>query len=96
MYIKNHQHQAIHIRHGPALAVVSAQDVPSRSSEFAHPDVAIGLTILAYRYEVPSRDPGQDDGDRTMATGGWCAISGKACDREMVNVSIEFGVSEVC
>ena len=26
--------------------------MPSRSSEFAHPDVAIGLTILAYRYEV--------------------------------------------
>jgi hypothetical protein len=27
------------------------KDVPSRSSEFAHPDVIIGLTILAYRYE---------------------------------------------
>lgn len=27
------------------------QDVPSRSSEFAHPDVIIGLTVLAYRYE---------------------------------------------
>ena len=27
------------------------KDVPSRSSEFAHPDVVIGLTILAYRYE---------------------------------------------
>jgi hypothetical protein len=26
------------------------KDVPSRSSEFAHPDVIIGLTILAYRY----------------------------------------------
>ena len=26
------------------------KDVPSRSSEFAHPDVLIGLTILAYRY----------------------------------------------
>ena len=25
--------------------------VPSRSSEFAHPDVLIGLSILAYRYE---------------------------------------------
>ena len=31
---------------------VAQQDVPSRSSEFAHPDVAIGLTILAYRYEA--------------------------------------------
>ncbi|RYG67654.1 DUF3645 domain-containing protein, partial [archaeon] len=28
-----------------------AKDVPSRASEFAHPDVVIGLTILAYRYE---------------------------------------------
>eukprot|EP00941_MAST-03F_sp_MAST-3F-sp1_P005353 g5353.t1 len=27
------------------------KDVPSRSSEFAHPDVVIGLTILAFRYE---------------------------------------------
>ena len=27
------------------------KDVPSRSSEFAHPDIIIGLTILAYRYE---------------------------------------------
>ena len=25
--------------------------MPSRSSEFAHPDVLIGLTVLAYRYE---------------------------------------------
>jgi hypothetical protein len=27
------------------------KDVPSRSSEFAHPDIVIGLSILAYRYE---------------------------------------------
>ena len=27
------------------------KDVPSRNSEFAHPEVLIGLTILAYRYE---------------------------------------------
>lgn len=27
------------------------KDVPSRSSEFAHPDVILGLTILGYRYE---------------------------------------------
>ena len=26
------------------------QDVPSASSEFAHPDVIIGMTVLAYRY----------------------------------------------
>jgi hypothetical protein len=28
-----------------------AKDVPSMNSEFAHPDVVIGLTILAYRHE---------------------------------------------
>jgi hypothetical protein len=27
------------------------KDVPSRSSEFAHPDIILGLTILGYRYE---------------------------------------------
>ena len=29
----------------------NGKDVPSRSSEFAHPDVKIGLTICAYRLE---------------------------------------------
>jgi hypothetical protein len=32
------------------------KDVPSRSSEFAHPDVLIGLTVMAYRYEGLRRD----------------------------------------
>jgi hypothetical protein len=27
------------------------KDVPSRASQFSHPDVVIGLTIMAYRYE---------------------------------------------
>ena len=27
------------------------KDVPSRASQFSHPDVVIGLTIAAYRYE---------------------------------------------
>ena len=27
------------------------KDVPSEASEFAHPDIIIGLTIVAYRYE---------------------------------------------
>jgi hypothetical protein len=27
------------------------KDVPTTASEFSHPDVVIGLTILAYRYE---------------------------------------------
>ena len=29
------------------------KDRPSEASEFSHPDVVIGLTIMAYRYEVP-------------------------------------------
>jgi hypothetical protein len=33
------------------------KDVPSNASEFAHPDVIIGLTILAYRYEGLRRGP---------------------------------------
>jgi hypothetical protein len=28
------------------------KDVPSTASEFAHPDIIIGLTVLAYRYEL--------------------------------------------
>ncbi len=32
------------------------KDVPSRSSEFAHPEVLIGLSILSYRYEGLRRD----------------------------------------
>jgi len=27
------------------------KDMPSQSSEYAHPDITIGLTVLAYRYE---------------------------------------------
>ena len=27
------------------------KDCPSDSSQFSHPDVVIGLTVLAYRYE---------------------------------------------
>jgi hypothetical protein len=38
--------------HPKFVSVLSqAKDVPSRSSEFAHPDVLIGLTALAYHIE---------------------------------------------
>lgn len=30
------------------------KDVPSPASEFSHPDVVIGLTIMAFRYQVCS------------------------------------------
>ena len=29
----------------------AGKDVPTKASEYAHPDVAIGLTTLAFRYE---------------------------------------------
>ena len=32
------------------------KDVPSRASEWSHPDVLIGLTLAAYRYEGLRRD----------------------------------------
>ena len=34
----------------------TGKDVPSKASEFAHPDIIIGLTILAYRYSGLRRD----------------------------------------
>eukprot|EP00656_Telonema_subtile_P053986 TRINITY_DN7933_c0_g3_i1.p1 TRINITY_DN7933_c0_g3~~TRINITY_DN7933_c0_g3_i1.p1 ORF type:complete len:609 (+),score=104.89 TRINITY_DN7933_c0_g3_i1:99-1925(+) len=39
-----------HSRFVTAIPFVG-KDLPSQSSEFAHPDIVIGLTILAYRYE---------------------------------------------
>lgn len=30
---------------------IPGKDCPSDSSQFSHPDVVIGLTVLAYRYE---------------------------------------------
>lgn len=33
-----------------------SKDVPSPASEFAQPDIVIGLTVLAYRIEVSSRE----------------------------------------
>lgn len=45
-----------------ALAVpFIGKDVPSKSAEFAHPDITLGLTVMAYRYS------GFRDGDTTVA-----------------------------
>lgn len=47
-----HKIEAEHSRSRQLLAVpFVGKDTPSSSSEYAHPDVAIGLTMLAYRYE---------------------------------------------
>ena len=35
-----------------------SKDVPSPASEFAQPDIVIGLTVLAYRYEGLRCDAG--------------------------------------
>eukprot|EP00439_Symbiodinium_sp_Y106_P034835 s424_g4.t1 len=37
--------------HSAGAVPFIGKDCPSTASEFAHPDVAIGLTLLAYRYE---------------------------------------------
>jgi len=43
------------------------KDVPSSSSEFAHPDIIIGLTILAYRYSGLRRSDFNDVVDALTA-----------------------------
>lgn len=43
------------------------KDVPSRASEFAHPDIIIGLTILAYRYSGLRVDDYNEITDRLTA-----------------------------
>jgi hypothetical protein len=45
-----HTHKCTLLRLALAVPFIG-KDVPSAASEFAHPDVIIGLTILAYRYE---------------------------------------------
>lgn len=45
--------KAAHLTKSRELCAVPfvGKDVPSPASEFSHPDVVIGLTVLAYRYE---------------------------------------------
>ena len=56
------------------------KDVPSRSSEFAHPDIIIGLTVLAYRYSGLRQDDFIDIIDRMTAQ--FSMEIGPARDRE--------------
>jgi thiol-disulfide isomerase/thioredoxin len=56
------------------------KDVPSKSSEFAHPDIIIGLTILAYRYSGLRQDDYIDIIDRLTAQ--FSNEIGPARDRE--------------
>ncbi len=51
-----------------ALAVpFIGKDVPSKASEFAHPDVTIGLTVMAYRYSGLRANDYSDVVDGIMA-----------------------------
>ncbi len=43
--------EAVALRRRLVAIPFVAKDVPSRTSEFAHPDVLIGLTILAYKFQ---------------------------------------------
>ena len=45
---RRHQPRALA---SPCQVPFAGKDVPSKASEYAHPDVAIGLTTLAFRYE---------------------------------------------
>jgi hypothetical protein len=56
------------------------KDVPSKSSEFAHPDVIIGLTVLAYRYSGLRKDDFIDIVDALTAQ--FSVEIGPAKDRE--------------
>ena len=47
------------------------KDVPSTASEFSHPDIVIGLTVTAYRYE------GMREGDFRTALGALKASMGQ-------------------
>jgi hypothetical protein len=63
-----------------AIPFVS-KDVPSRSSEFAHPDVVIGLSFLAYRYDTGR--PLVPASESCLKCVVWCGVlSAGACRYE--------------
>jgi hypothetical protein len=49
LQLENDPHVSI-VRRLAAIPFVG-KDIPSRASQFSHPDIVIGLTIMAYRYE---------------------------------------------
>ncbi|KAJ8602501.1 hypothetical protein CTAYLR_001253 [Chrysophaeum taylorii] len=55
------------------------KDVPSSASEFAHPDVTIGMTCLAYRYSGLRREDFDELAD--ALTADFAREIGPACDR---------------
>ena len=49
--MKNSEEKHISLSRQLAAIPFIGKDIPSRASQFSHPDIVIGLTILAYRYE---------------------------------------------
>lgn len=49
--LKNSQEKNVSLARRLAAIPFIGKDIPSRASQFSHPDIVIGLTILAYRYE---------------------------------------------
>jgi hypothetical protein len=49
--LKNSQEKSVSLARRLAAVPFIGKDIPSRASQFSHPDIVIGLTIMAYRYE---------------------------------------------
>ena len=49
--LRNSSEQNVSLARRLAAVPFIGKDIPSRASQFSHPDIVIGLTILAYRYE---------------------------------------------
>lgn len=49
--LRNSQEKNVSIARRLAAIPFIGKDIPSRASQFSHPDIVIGLTVLAYRYE---------------------------------------------
>jgi hypothetical protein len=49
--LKNSTEKTVSLARRLASIPFIGKDIPSRASQFSHPDIVIGLTILAYRYE---------------------------------------------
>lgn len=49
--LRNSEEANVSLARRLAAVPFIGKDIPSRASQFSHPDIVIGLTILAYRYE---------------------------------------------
>ena len=49
--LRNSEESNVSLARRLASVPFIGKDIPSRASQFSHPDIVIGLTIMAYRYE---------------------------------------------